>query len=94
MGGAYRDVHAGFANFEPAKAVDHGDPVDGKLTVEVRGDLLNFSQGHGLVGLVLKVEGAAVFGMIADESVEDDYGAVFIGANISCQGNRVYGFVN
>jgi len=94
VGGANGDVYAGFADFEAAKAMDHGDAIDGKLLMKVRGDLLNFSQSHGLVGLVLEVEGAAVLGVVADESVKDDYGAVFMGANISCQGDRVYGFVN
>jgi hypothetical protein len=32
--------------------------------------------------------------MVAHESVEDNNGAVSIAANISCQGDRVYGFVN
>ena len=94
MRSAYRDVHAGFSNFEPAKAVDHGDEMDGKLIVDVGGDLLNFSQSHGLVSLVLEVEGAAVFGMVADESVKDDDGAITIPANKSCQSFPVYGFVN
>jgi hypothetical protein len=94
VGSAYRDVHAGFSNFEPAKAVDHGNAMDGKLIMDVSGDLLNFGKGHGLVSLVLEVQGAAVFGMVADESVEDHHGAVSIPANISRQSNRVYGLVN
>ena len=94
MGSAYRDVHAGFSNFEPAETVNHGDAMNGKVIVEVRGDLLNFGQSHGLVCVVLEVEGAAVFGMVADESVKDNNGAIFIAANIRCQSDRVYGFVN
>ena len=94
MRSTYCDVHAGFSNFESAKAVDHSDTMDGKLVVEVRGDFLNFGQCHGLVSLVLEVEGTAVFGMVADESVKDNNGAVAIPANISCQGGRVNGFVN
>jgi hypothetical protein len=92
--GAYRNVDAGFSNFEPAKAVDHGDAMDGKLFVEVRGDFLNFSQCHGLVSLVLEVQGATAFGMVADKSVKDNNGAVAVGANISCQSDWVYGLVN
>jgi hypothetical protein len=92
--GAYRDVHAGFSNFEAAEAVDHGDAMDGKLAVEVRGDLLNFGQSHGLVSLVLKVKGATVFGVVADESVKDDDGTIPIAANISSQSVPIYGFVN
>jgi hypothetical protein len=68
--------------------------MDGKLIVEVRGDLLNLGQSHGLVSLVLEVEGAAVSGMVADESVKDNYRAVSIAANLSSQGGRIYGFVN
>ena len=59
--GTYHDVDAGFSNFEAAKAVDDGDAMDGKLVVKVRGDLLDFGQSHGLVGLVLEVPGTAVF---------------------------------
>jgi hypothetical protein len=55
----------------------------------VGGDLLNFGQGHGLVGFVLEVEGAAVFGMVADEPVKDNDGAVCAAANISCQSDWV-----
>lgn len=32
--------------------------------------------------------------MVADESVKDDNGAIFIAANIGCENDRVYGFVN
>src|SRR6202051_2687401 len=45
MRGTYFYVHAGFSDFEAAKAVDHGNAMDGKLVVEMRGDLLNFCQG-------------------------------------------------
>jgi len=90
---AYRDVHAGFSDFEPAQAVDHDDAVDGKRFVEVGGDFLNFSQCHGLVSLVLEVEGAAVLGMVADESVKDNDGAICVASNKSCQTNGVYGLV-
>jgi hypothetical protein len=74
--------------------MDHGDSMDGKLLVELRGDLLNFGQCHGLVSFVLEVKGAAVFGMVANESVKDNNGALAIPANIGCQCNRVYGVVN
>jgi hypothetical protein len=94
MSSAYRDIHAGFADLETTKAVNQGDAVDGKVIVEVRGDLLNLDKSHGLIRLVLQVEGATIFGMIADESVKDNNGAIFIAANIRCQSDRVYGFVN
>ena len=94
MCGAYRDVHAGFPNFEAAEAVDYRDPMDEEVIMDVGGDPLNFGQSHGLVCFVLEVEGAAVFGMVADESVKDNNGAIFIAANIRCQSERVYGFVN
>ena len=94
MGGAYGDVHAAFSNFEPAETVNQGDAMDGKVIVEVRGDLLNFGESHGLVCFVLEVEGAAVFGMVADESVKDNNGAIFIAANIGCKSVAIYGFVN
>jgi hypothetical protein len=74
--------------------VDYGEAMDGKVIVDVGGDLLNFGQSHGLVCFVLEVEGAAVFGMIADESVKDNNSAIFIAANIRCESGRVYGFVN
>jgi len=90
----YRDVHTGFSNFEPAKAVDHGDAMDRELVVQVRGDLLNFGQCHRLVSLVLEVQGAAIFGMVADEPVKDNHRAVAVPANISCQSKRVYGLEN
>ena len=94
MGGAYGDVHAGFCNFEAAKAVDYGDAMDGEVIVKVRCDLLNLGQGHGLICFVLEVEGAAVFGMVADEAVKDNDGAIIIAANMGRQCNRVDGFVN
>ena len=94
MGSAYRDVHAGFSNFKAAETVDDGDAMDGEIFVEMRGDLLNLGQGHGLVSLVFEIEGAAVLGMVADASVKDDDGAIGIPANEGCQCERVYGFVN
>jgi hypothetical protein len=94
MGSAYCDAYAGFSDFEPAKAVDHGDAMDGELIVEVRCDLLNFGQSHGLVGLVFEVESAAVSGMVADESVKDNDGAILIAANISRESDWVYSFMN
>ena len=68
--------------------------MDGKVIVEVRGDFLNFNERHGLVSLVLKVESAAVSGMVADEAVKDNNGAIFIAANIGCQSVVIYEFVN
>lgn len=94
MRGAYRDVHAGFADLETAEAVNHRDEVDLKVIVEVRGDLLNFGESHGLVRFVLQVESAAIFGMVADEAVKDNNGAIFIAANIGCKSVAIYGFVN
>ncbi len=94
MRGAYRDVHAGFADLEAAKAVDYGDAMDRELIMEVRGDLLNFDKSHGLVCFVLQVESATIFGMVADEAVKDNNGAIAVAANMSCERGWVYGFVN
>ena len=94
MRGAYRDIHAGFSDFEAAEAVDQGDAMDGKVIVEIRGDLLDFGESHGLVCFVLEVEGAAVFGMVADESVKDNHGAIPVAANISRESDWVYSFLN
>ena len=94
MGSTYRDVHAGFSKFEASETVDHGDAMNGKLVVEMRGDLLNFGQGHGLVRFVFEVEGAAILGMVADKSVEDNNGAVCVAANISGESDWVDGLVN
>lgn len=74
--------------------MDHGDEMDGELSAEVGGDLLHFGQGHGFVSLILEVKGAAILGMVTNEAVEDDYGAVAVAANMSCQGLGVYRLVN
>lgn len=94
MRSAYRNIHAGFSNFESAETVNQGDAMDGKVNVDVGGDLLNLGESHGLVCFVLEVERATIFGMVADEAVKDNNGAIFIAANIGCKSIAIYGFVN
>lgn len=74
--------------------MDHGNTVDGELTVDAGGDFLDFGEGHGFVGLVVEVEGTVIFGMIADKSVKNDDGAVFVAADMGSQRDWIDGFVN
>lgn len=45
----------GVTNFQPAEAVNDGEAMDGEFFVDQRADLAHFSEGHGFVGLVLKI---------------------------------------
>ena len=94
MRGADGDKHAGFSDFEAAKAVDDGHPMDAELFVELRGDFSHFGQGHGFVGLVIEVERGAAVGLIADEAIEGDDGAVFGSAHMTDERAWVDGLAN
>ncbi len=59
--------------------------------MKLRGDLLDFGDGHGFVGFVFEVKGAAIFGMVADEAVKEHNGAVASAADMSGESCGVYG---
>jgi hypothetical protein len=85
-GGAVRsadgDEDAGFAHFEAAETMDDGYAVNFVFFVELGGDLAHFGEGHGFVGFVVKIKSGAIVGLIADEAVEGDDGAVFGRADV------------
>jgi hypothetical protein len=81
--GADGDKHAGFSDFEAAKAVDDGHTMDAELLMEVSGDFAHFGKRHGFIGLVIEVERGAIVGLIAHEAVEGDDGAVLGGAHMT-----------
>ena len=75
--------HAGLADFEASKAVDHGDAMDAVFLVELSADFPHFREGHGLIGFVIQVQSRAIVGLVADETIECDGGAVFGCANVA-----------
>ncbi len=83
------DEDAGFADFETAEAMDDGDAVNGKFFVQLGGDFSHFSKGHGFVSFVVEIERRAIVGLIADEAVEGDDGAVFGGADFADESGQV-----
>src|SRR6266446_931289 len=89
VGGADDDEDAGFADLEAAEAVDHGDAMDAVFFVELRADFAHFGEGHGFVGFVVEVKGWAIVGLVADETVEDDDGAVFGRAHVAGERGHV-----
>ena len=94
MSGADGDEDAGFSNFESAEPVDDENAMDSELFVDVRGDFLDLGDGHGFVRFVFEIEGAAVSGMVADEPVEDDHGAICALADMAGKNGGIYGSVN
>jgi hypothetical protein len=91
VGRADGDEDAGFADFEAAETMDDGDAVDFVFFVEKGGDFAHFGEGHGFVGFVVEVERGAIVGLIADEAVESDDGAVFGGADVADEHGEVNG---
>jgi hypothetical protein len=80
------DEHAGFADFEAAKAVNDGEAMDSELFVDGLGDFAHFRKGHRLVGFVFEIESAATVGFVPDKAVEGDNRAIVLCADIA--GNR------
>src|SRR5216684_3814579 len=76
------DEDAGFADFEASEAVDHGEAMNGKVAANPRADITHRGEGHRFVSFVLEIERGASGGMIADNAVEDDHGAVFGGLDV------------
>lgn len=89
MGCAYGNEDAGFADFEAAETVGDGNAMDEIFFAELSTNLAHFSEGHGFVGFVLEVERGAIVGLIADEAVEGDDGAVFGGADLADESGHV-----
>jgi hypothetical protein len=89
--GADSDEDAGFADLEAAETMNNGDAVNFVFFVELGDDFAHFGEGHGFVGFVVEVQCGAVVGLVADEAVEGDDGAVFGGANVADQGGHVDG---
>jgi hypothetical protein len=69
--------------------VGHCDAMDAIFFVELRADFAHFGEGHGLVGFVVEVEGGAVVGLIADETIEGDCGAVLGRTDVADQRSHV-----
>jgi len=88
------DEDAGFADFEAAETVGHGDGVDGEKRVKRRGDLSHFFKGHGFIGFVFEVEGGATQRVIADAAIESDDGAVVRLADVTDESFEGNGFAN
>ncbi len=88
------DEDAGFADFETAEAMDDGDAVNSEFFVQLGRDLAHFGEGHGFVGFVVEVERGTIVGLIADETVKRDDGAVLGGADVSGEGGHVDGIAD
>ena len=89
--GADGDEDAGFADFETSKTVDDGDAVDAIFFMKLGTDLTHFGEGHGFVSFVVEIKSKAIVGLIANESVEGDDGAVFWRANVADESGHVDG---
>jgi hypothetical protein len=81
--GTNGDEDAGFADFKAAQAMDDGDTVNGEFSVDLRADFANFQESHGFVGFVIKIEGAAAMGMIANAAIEGYDCSVFVGPDMA-----------
>jgi len=76
MSGADGDKDAGLADFEAAEAMNDCETVDGELLMDARSDFMELGEGHGFVRFVFEIESTAIFGVVADEAVKSDDGAV------------------
>jgi hypothetical protein len=92
--GADGNEYAGVTDLEAAEPVNHGDAVDSVFFVELNADFSHFGEGHGFVGFVLQVESGTIVGLVADETIESDGGAVFGRAHVACQRGYVDGLAN
>ena len=82
MRGANGNENAGFADFQPAQAVDHCDAVNRIFFVELPADFAHFRESHRFIRFVIKVKRAPIVRLVADETVERYDGAVAGGANV------------
>ncbi len=71
--------------------MDDGHAMNGEFFVELGGDFSHFGEGHGFVGFVVEIERGAIVGLIADEAVEGDDGAIFGSADVADEGGHVDG---
>ena len=94
MRSADGDEDAGFADLQAAQSVRDGDAIDCESFVDGDGDLADFGYGHGLVGFVIEIEGAAAVGLIADATVKGNYGAISLATNVGDQSLVVDGLGN
>jgi len=83
--------YAGVTDFEAAEPVDHGDAMDRVFFVELNADFAHFGEGHGFVGFVVQVESRTIVGLVADETIESNSGAVFRRAHVAGQRGHVDG---
>ena len=83
MGSADGDEHAGFADLQAAEAMNDGHAIDGEFLVEQLADFAHFGEGHGFIGFVVEIQGAAAMGLVANETVEGDDGTVGVGAHLA-----------
>ena len=86
--------YAGVTDPEAPEPVDHGDAMDRVFFVELNADFAHFGEGHGFVGFVVHVESRTIVGLIADETIESDGGAIFGRAHVAGQRRRVNGLAN
>lgn len=94
MRSADGDEDAGFADLETAEAVHDGDAVDGKFIVKLDANFAHLGEGHGLVSLVVEIKGRAIVGLVADEAIKGNDGAVFRGAHVSRECGHIDGGAN
>src|SRR6267143_2102309 len=94
MSRADSDEDASFADFETAEAMDDGDAVNGEFFVQLGGDFSHFGEGHGFVRFIVEIERGAIVGLIADETVEGDDGAIFGSADEADESGHVDGIAD
>jgi hypothetical protein len=86
--------NAGFADFEAAEPMDHGDAMDAVLFVELLADFAHFGDGHGFVGFVVEIESGPIVRLIADEAVEGDDSAVLGSTDVEGQRSHIDGLAD
>ena len=94
MSRADSDEDASFTDFETAEAMDDGNAVNGEFFVQLGRDFSHFGEGHGFVSFVVEIERGAIVGLIADEAVEGDDGAVFGSTDVGDQSGHVDGIAD
>ena len=94
MRGADGNEYAGFADLESPEPVNHGDAMDRVFFVELKADFAHFGEGHGFVGFVVQIESRTIVGLVADETIESDGGAIFGRTHVACQRGYVDGLAN
>jgi len=87
------DEDAGFANLQAAQTVHHANAVDRVFFMEELPNFFHFSQSHGFISLVVEVKSGSAMGLVANETVEGDDGAILVGADFAHERRNIDGLL-